>query len=270
MKPLFAIDLTNNLHNEKMNIEPFLACKLGKNECTGATELKMVGKHVEEPKLPEFVVEERELTRREKRRRRRIEKLKRKVDKENQREEKKRLEEERVYDYKTRTRIALMRALECAYTDMGVPADADDVDVFSFSYVMKEGEIIPVTKYVNLPMKMYVKDRHLYFSDLARAYALSLDSVRSITEVNEKITFPFWHRDMPHDDSLYTPFSIKYRKLRRVYEAKYYYEMKLEEKGEEYSITFAPYDIAAFERLAEVNCANKKRRKYKWKKVKAK
>ena len=270
MKPLFAIDLTNDLNNDKMNIESFLARELVKNEQTGATELKTAKKHVIEKKAPEFVTEERELTRRDKRRKQRIEKLMRSVEKERLIEEKKRLEDEQFYDHNTKKRIALMRALESAYSAMEVPSDADDVDVFSFSYVMKAGEMIPVTKYVNLPMKMYVKDRHLYFSDLARAYALSLDSIRSITEVNEKLSFPLWHRDMPHDDSLYTPFNIKYRKLRRMYETKYYYEMKIEEKGEEYSITFAPYDLAAFERLAEVNCTNKKRRKYKWKKVKAK
>ena len=244
------------MSNDTMNVEPFLARKIVANEKTGASELISVGKHATKLKVPEFK-EEKTLTRRELRQERREERIMKREEKKRLREEKKRLYDEQFYDDKTKKRIALMRALDSAYSDMGVPIDADDVDIFSFSYVVKDGEIIPVTKYVNLPMKIYVKDRNLYLSDLSRAYAFSLDSIRTITKVREKITFPFWHRDMPYNDSLYTPFRIKYRKLRRIYIAKYYYILTLKEGAEEYQIMFAPYDIAAFERLAEVNCQNR-------------
>ena len=259
MKPLFAIDLTEDLNNDIMNVEPFLAQRLTINEITGVSELRAVGRHaVEETEIEP--AEEVTLTRREQRKLSRIERRMKRAEKKRLREEKKRLYDEQFYDVKTKKRIALMRALDSAYSEMGVPADADDVDVFSFSYIRQGENIIPVitprsrTHYVNLPMKMYVKNRELYISDLSRAYAFSLDSMRTITKVKEKIVFPFWHRDMPHDDSLYSPFGIKYRKFRKVYQSKYYYVLTLEEGGEEYSLMFAPYDLAAFERLAEVSC----------------
>lgn len=257
MKPLFAIDLTNDMNNDKMNVEPFLACHLVVNEKTGASELVQVGKFAAKKKEPETVAQTRELTRREQRWQRHDEKIMKREEKKQLREEKKRLYDEQFYDEKTKKRIALMRALESAYSDMGVPKDADDADIFSFSYVVKNGEIIPVTNYVNLPMKIYVKDRNLYISDLTRAYAFSLESIKSIVKVKKKIVFPSWHRDMPYNDSLYTPFRIQYRKFRRLYVSKYYYVLNLEEGKEKYQIMFAPYDIAAFERLAEVNCINR-------------
>ena len=245
MKPLFAIDLTEDMNNEKMNGEEFLSRALTTAEQGGVSVLESLDKAETDT---ENETEEKSKNK----------KKEKKISRREKKAEKQRQREDELYDKKTQQTIAMRGALATAYTEVGVPEDAEDVDIFSFSYVIKKEKITPVipengyTEYVNLPMKIYVKDRRLYLADLSRVYSFSLDSVRKITKVKAKTEFPFWNKKMPYNDSLYKPYKIK-RRIGNIYLAKYHYALTLEEGDQECQILFAPYELSIFERLAEVS-----------------
>jgi hypothetical protein len=239
MKPIFAIDLTEDRNNRRMNAEAFLSHALVTSEQGGVTELTRLDGR-EDASLTEYGAEKKKkLSRREKK------------------ELKEREKEEKSYDDKTRAAIAVSGALSEAYSDVGVPEDADSVDILSFSYVIKKDKLVPVipedgyTAYVNLPMRAYVRDRRLCLADLCHVYSFDLESVKSITKVKTKTEFPFWNKAEELDKELSKLYSVKLR--HGIYTTKYHYALTLIKDDEEHVILFPPYEIATFERLAEVS-----------------
>ena len=103
MKPIFAIDLTEDRNNRRMNAEAFLSHALVTSEQGGVTELTRLDGR-EDAALTEYGAEKKKkLSRREKK------------------ELKEREKEEKSYDDKTRAAIAVSGALSEAYSDVGVP-----------------------------------------------------------------------------------------------------------------------------------------------------
>ena len=265
MKPLFAIDLTEDKNNVKMIGEEFLVRELVATEQGGVSELKYTER--EELNAPESDIEcptnEEDIKRKKKKK----DKKKKHSDSEflqteekklSRREKKAREREEESYDEKTKAQIALRSALSEAYSDVGVPDDAEEVDILTFSYVIKKGTVTPVipedgyTHYVNLQMRIYTDKRRLCLADLSSVYAFDLESVKGITKVKKKTDFPFWNKEVPHNDSLYKPFKVK-RHIGGIYTTKYHYILTVKQGEEELQLHFAPYDLAVFERLAEVS-----------------
>ena len=236
MKPLFAIDLTEDKNNEKMNGEQLLVRALIASDVGGECVLKSTDGETECDNA---------------------EPLKSKLSRREKKALRQKAKEEESYDEKTKAAIALSGALTEAYSDVGVPEDAEEVDILSFSYVVKKERIIPVipeygyTPYVNLPMKIYVKDRRLYLADLCRVYSFDLESVRSITRVNGRAEFPFWNKPEELDKELAKLYKVK--RHRQSYTVKYHYVLTVCEGDEEYSLFFPPYELPIFERLAEVS-----------------
>ena len=239
MKPIFAIDLTEDKNNRKMNAEQFISHALVASELGGPTALISPANDENETATEQHSDEKKK-------------KLSRREKKELRAKEK----EEEAYDDATKAAIAVSGALSEAYSDLGVPEDAEGVDILSFSYVIKKDKLIPVipedgfTAYVNLPMKAYVRDRRLCLADLCHVYSFELESVKSIIKVKARTEFPFWNKPEQLDKELSKLYGVKLR--HGIYTTKYHYALTLS-VDDERVILFPPYELAVFERLAEVS-----------------
>lgn len=151
---------------------------------------------------------------------------------------------------------AVFEVVNDVYAGLGVPSDAEDVDVFSFYYKLNKGQneiVVPrtqYTEYVNLSMRIFVRDRKLCLADLANVYSIELSSLKRIIRVDRSATFPYWNKDETPKDSLYSPFNITYRN--GVFKIKPYYLLLIEKDNKDYGIYFPAYELKKFERLCEL------------------
>ena len=155
-----------------------------------------------------------------------------------------------------RKKKTVLDAVGGLYSELGVPEDADEVDVFSFRYKVKKGEneiVVPRTQYtdyLNVSVRMYVKDGKLCLADLANVYAIDLISLKRIITVEKTATFPYWNKQEKHNDSLYSPFKVSYR--HGIFKVKPYYLLLIEKDQKDYGIYFPSYELSKFERLTEI------------------
>lgn len=154
----------------------------------------------------------------------------------------------------------LRDAVNNVYNELGVPDDAERIDILTCRYKVKNGDIIPVmsrlqyTPYINLSVRMFVQDRKLCIADLTNIYAFDLDSLKNIIKVNKRASFPYWNKTEKPKSNLYSGH-VSYRS--RVFTVKSYYILTLTLNDEEYGLYFPSYEIEKFERLAEVTASKK-------------
>ena len=150
---------------------------------------------------------------------------------------------------------SLNEAMRAAYAMLGVPDSAENVDVLMFRYKTKDGEPIPVdtvyqtTRYINLDMKVFVKDGKLCLSDLSNLYSFGIDEIEGIKTVKKRIFFPTWNKDVAHNELMYKPYRITLKD--KVYSTRPYYVLTVKHGDETYGLYFPPYELSVFERLAE-------------------
>ena len=90
------------------------------------------------------------------------------------------------------TRINNM--FDSIYWGMGVPIDAPDVDFFSFNYILKGVEVVPVKarRYVQLynisELKFYSDKKKLYMASDEEVYAIDIANIKRIKKVEKTIS----------------------------------------------------------------------------------
>ena len=152
---------------------------------------------------------------------------------------------------------ALNEAIRSAHDMLGVPDDAENVDILMFRYKLKKGEPVPVDTlmqpitFINLELKIFVKDGCLCLSDLSNVYCFALDELKRITRINKRIQFPYWNKEIAHNELMYKPYKITHRD--GIFSVKPYYVLTVEHDGETYGIYLPPYELPVFERLAEIS-----------------
>lgn len=144
------------------------------------------------------------------------------------------------------------------YAEMGVPSDADSVDVLMQIYKVKDGEVVAKTPgiqlsaYINIDCKAYVENDALHIAELENVYAFPLSEIKSIKTVNKRICVPFWNKEEAPKKGIYKQYKMTVNNMGMVY-CKPYYILELSHNNEEYGIYFPCYELPVFERLTGLN-----------------
>lgn len=138
------------------------------------------------------------------------------------------------------------------FQELGVPTDAPDVDVLQYRYKMKGGEVKPSmisttgTAYMHLSVKLYTQNDSLYFVTLDGKFGLPLSAVQVIRKIDKKIAVIGWTKDQAPNEEPYSQYNIKdVHDLTVMY--KPYYELHLSFGGENWTVQFPCYELPAFE-----------------------
>ena len=113
--------------------------------------------------------------------------------------------------------------VECVYDELGVPKNADNVDVLMFAYKIKDGEIVPKMNgilpsvYFNADLKIFKTEGAICLADLEHVYSFSLSGLRSIKTVKEKITLDSWNKEEAHDEGRYEQSKMKTKYMKNRY-----------------------------------------------------
>lgn len=150
---------------------------------------------------------------------------------------------------------ALDELMAISYAELNVPADAAEMDVLFFRYKMKDGE--PVVKSVgfqpfthfNVNMKVYRTDDMLMLSDLDSVYAFPVSALREIRTVKKKISVHTWNKEQAPNEAPYAAYKLTVNPNLGAIFFKPYHVLLLEVEGEELGILFPPYELPLVERL---------------------
>jgi hypothetical protein len=140
------------------------------------------------------------------------------------------------------------------YNELGVPYNAQNVDILVFRYADKNGDPkvktagIQLAEYFNLDRKIFVRDGYLHIADIENVYSFKLEELRSIKTVRKSITMSAWNKEIAPNEEKYKPFKLGVDQFGGVH-AKPYHILTLEHAGEEMGIYFPCYELDTFELL---------------------
>ncbi len=152
----------------------------------------------------------------------------------------------------------LQQSIDEIHRTLQVPQDAIDTDLLTCHYKMKNGNPIPkavgfsTTEYVNVEVKLFVKDGFLCVADSEHRYEFPLESFKRIRTIKKRIAVPFWNKEKDFDQEPYRQYKITANNMGLIF-FKTYYILELERGGETYGIYFPVYELPTFESLLKMS-----------------
>lgn len=138
--------------------------------------------------------------------------------------------------------------------ELNVPKDAVEIDVLSFRYKRKNGEIRPctvgmqMTVYFNAIVKIYATPDELHVVDLENVYSFPKSTIKSIITVNKRISVPVWNKEEAPTKGKFKPYKMALNGYGHVF-FKPYHILEIEKDGERFGVYFPCYELDTIENL---------------------
>lgn len=127
--------------------------------------------------------------------------------------------------------------------DLGVPADAPEVEIFIHTYSTDDKKK-KKTIHELYPTIAFIEDNKLCFWYGEAVVGFPISEIEALVKVNDPITFDSWIADDPHDSLKYAQYGIE--KKETDYEEQYtmtgYYSLRLAHEGEPFELLFPLFD----------------------------
>ena len=136
------------------------------------------------------------------------------------------------------------------YNELSVPNDAKDVDILSFFYKIKNGEMKPVEKafatHFNLEFKIFTDEENLYLANLEGKYAFPLSSIIKVHTVKKRIRIVGWNKEEKFNKGIYKQYKLTEDHYGSIH-CNQYHILEINHQGESYGIYFPCYELATLE-----------------------
>lgn len=145
-------------------------------------------------------------------------------------------------------------ACDAVFRELGIPKNAKEVDLLTFFYKQRKGEIkvceklLQPTPHVTSVFQMFVQENTLYFADLDGKYAIPLSGVQGIETVKKTIVLDSWNKDDEHNKGKYKPYRLKETQHGEIV-CKTYHILRIFVKEEEWGVYFPCYELPVFEKM---------------------
>lgn len=155
-------------------------------------------------------------------------------------------------DESTQTFSHLDGVANAVYTELDVPDDAKDIDILSFFYKVKDGEIkvqekgMQVFQYFNPEFKIFADEENLYLANLEGKYAFPLSSITKMHTVKKHIRIAGWNKDEKCNKGIYKQFKLTTDNYGCIH-CRQYYILEINRQGESYGIYFPSYELPTLE-----------------------
>lgn len=157
-------------------------------------------------------------------------------------------------DKSSHTFSRLESVSDAVFTELAVPADAKDVDILSFFYKVKEGEIkvhekgLQIAQYYNFNYKIFADSENFYMANLEEKYAFPLSSLRAIHTVKKRIILYSWNKEEKHNKGVYKQYKLDIGEGGEIH-CKNFHILEFEHNGELWGVYFPAYELPAFEEI---------------------
>lgn len=134
---------------------------------------------------------------------------------------------------------------------LGVPATAYTVDVFLWPYSTdKNGQKKPIKmiNYLNYMFTTFVEDDKLVIANIKERFEIPLSSITSIEDINQKISFYGWNKDIMFNDPSLSEYKIRLVN-NAIFLVNQYSQINFVEEGVEYHFVIPPYEAKVFKDL---------------------
>lgn len=131
---------------------------------------------------------------------------------------------------------------------------AKDVDILSFFYKVKEGEIkvhekgLQIAQYYNFNYKIFADSENFYMANLEEKYAFPLSSLRAIHTVKKRIILYSWNKEEKHNKGVYKQYKLDIGEGGEIH-CKNFHILEFEHNGELWGVYFPAYELPAFEEI---------------------
>lgn len=140
------------------------------------------------------------------------------------------------------------------YSELSVPPDAKEIDILSFFYKIKNGNIkvcerdVQIAPYVNSAFKIFADSDKLYVANLEGKYAFPLSSLVSIHTVKKTISVLGWNKDEAFNKGIYKKYRLTADNYGCIH-CKCYYILEIARGDELWGIYIPCYDLPIIEEL---------------------
>ncbi len=155
-------------------------------------------------------------------------------------------------DESAQTFSHLDSATNAVYVEFDVPYDAKDIDVLSFFYKIKDGEVkvqekgIQIFQYLNPTFKIFTDDQHLYLVNLEGKYAFPLSSIVKIHTVKKHMRIAGWNKEEMYNEGIYKQYKLTRDNYGCIH-CKQYHILEINHQGESYGIYIPCYELPILE-----------------------
>lgn len=147
---------------------------------------------------------------------------------------------------------------EKLYSDLrqalAVPEDAREMDVLAEHYVLKDGnprhKDAGLTQYLNFNMAAFVREGNFCLADTVQRWEIPLSSIRSMTLVKKRVSFPEWHKDEPCNSKKYKPYKITSNSYGHFFS--YYYRIEIHDIRGDFFLLVPHFDGEVFTELTHI------------------
>lgn len=145
---------------------------------------------------------------------------------------------------------------DAVYAELSVPADAKEVDILSFFYKAKDGNIkvcekgMQVTQYFNPIFKIFSDSEYLYLANLEGKYAFPLSAIMGIHTVKKHIRIAGWNKEELYNEGIYKQYKLTIDNYGCIH-CKSYHILELIHNGELWGIYIPSYELPVFEEVTK-------------------
>ncbi len=145
-------------------------------------------------------------------------------------------------------------AVKKIFFEMGVPEEANYTEVLTFSYIEKDGKIVPKAKmsdlseYKNVEKVMYSDGENLCFAEVDGKYEIPISSLKSIKTVKKRIAVPEWNKEESFKKGIYKQYKLTCNQMGMVF-MKYFHILEFVHEGETWGVYFPCYELPEYEKL---------------------
>lgn len=104
--------------------------------------------------------------------------------------------------------------VESVFYELGVPSDAKEIDLLSFYYKEKDGEVdicekfMQLSNFFNKVYRLHKDSENVYFTNTEAKYAIPLSSVTGLKVIKKKARVNEWHKQEKYDEGVYKQFKL--------------------------------------------------------------
>lgn len=142
-----------------------------------------------------------------------------------------------------------------ACQELGIPENAESIDVLFEKYKIKNNEVkhvnYPMFSHLNLDRFIYVQNSMICIANLYSVIEFPINSVTSITPEKKKATLPEWHKSIPLNDESLKKYKILTNNQGSIITK--YYKITVKTSNREFYFLIPNYDIELFCNITGIN-----------------
>ena len=143
------------------------------------------------------------------------------------------------------------------YTELGVPADAREMDVLYFFYKMKGDKLkisekgMQMAQYLNPVYKLFADDENIYLANCSGKYAFPRSSIVGLQTVDKHIRIAGWNKEAVYNKGVYKPYKLTIDQYGCVH-CRQYHILELDHNGQRYGLYIPCYELPWFTKITGI------------------